>query len=164
MFPVYTGINCVYREHNIVLSLILTLIGLSLCIQGTLRATSLRGRYGRFIPVYTGNTNDYFELKGGLSVYPCVYREHSVPNNRTIGDAGLSLCIQGTPKTSIFTPAPVRFIPVYTGNTNEDCCNCWWKTVYPCVYREHHPVLVCASNKCGLSLCIQGTQLDRVSI
>ena len=70
---------------------------------------------------------------------------------------GLSLCIQGTRLAISDHLAPVRFIPVYTGNTIDIMSEIAAATVYPCVYREH--VLSGGANEddCGLSLCIQGT-------
>ena len=88
--PVYTGntaINngryyelpvypCVYREHLLIKSYILTNRGLSLCIQGTRQRKTQRRWRIRFIPVYTGNTATTYQLMLSGSVYPCVYREH----------------------------------------------------------------------------------------
>ena len=70
--------------------------GLSLCIQGTLRLVQHIYSATRFIPVYTGNTALDIRAIVTTSVYPCVYREHSIhmPDMGCI--CGLSLCIQGT--------------------------------------------------------------------
>ena len=68
--PVYTGNTfnigaeirqntvypCVYREHIEVLPVMPPVVGLSLCIQGTLRRFRILIVRFRFIPVYTGNT------------------------------------------------------------------------------------------------------------
>ena len=89
--PVYTGNTllkknkflvqavypCVYREHTGRNALILTSSGLSLCIQGTHLIFVLTLTPHRFIPVYTGNTKNRIWSLILISVYPCVYREHS---------------------------------------------------------------------------------------
>ena len=68
--PVYTGNTrsascticpskvypCVYREHIVPLSSSDFKAGLSLCIQGTRPTLTASNTGGRFIPVYTGNT------------------------------------------------------------------------------------------------------------
>ena len=108
---------CVYREHIFDRNRIVLLFGLSLCIQGTLNFRHITVSLGRFIPVYTGNTqleNFQFIMH---SVYPCVYREHSYICNNVVFRRGLSLCIQGT--------LGFRLVK-YKSNS-----------VYPCVYREH---------------------------
>ena len=70
--------------------------GLSLCIQGTQMPKERANITKRFIPVYTGNTLEFF-LKLTLSpVYPCVYREHRKRPIKRKTVCGLSLCIQGT--------------------------------------------------------------------
>ena len=113
----------------------------------------------RFIPVYTGNTSISWSSSISSAVYPCVYREHAVAVSTLSPVAGLSLCIQGTPLNCFYTPAPNRFIPVYTGNTNSWACLFFSSTVYPCVYREHYVGYYQRAWLCGLSLCIQGTLL-----
>ena len=112
----------------------------------------------RFIPVYTGNTPHASVANFGSPVYPCVYREHTSENVRNIIIGGLSLCIQGTHWQYLACDPINRFIPVYTGNTNQFNINSIDEPVYPCVYREHSSLVLSASNAAGLSLCIQGTR------
>ena len=50
----------------------------------------------QFIPVYTGNITPVKKEIRGLAVYPCVYREHKMDNEKEQQITGLSLCIQGT--------------------------------------------------------------------
>ena len=90
--PVYTGnilrkqplahplsvYPCVYREHVNPTSTTFLKNGLSLCIQGTYWCGSLRDSRQRFIPVYTGNITKLASRMTTKSVYPCVYREHSL--------------------------------------------------------------------------------------
>ena len=47
-------------------------------------------------PVYTGNTVEGWGWFLFISVYPCVYREHTLDADFTTKTSGLSLCIQGT--------------------------------------------------------------------
>ena len=129
--PVYTGNTaclvaagslssvypCVYREHRNRPKTQATLFGLSLCIQGTHVTDSTTQYRKRFIPVYTGNTTNCCSSSSDRAVYPCVYREHWDCSNFMFKQSGLSLCIQGTQFKNFFYPPPVRFIPVYTGNT-----------------------------------------------
>ena len=72
--PVYP---CVYREHSAVLFFRLARRGLSLCVQGTFFKHSYTHKINRFIPVCTGNILLVFTIWWQLSVYPCVYREHT---------------------------------------------------------------------------------------
>ena len=72
-----------------------------------------------------------------ISVYPCVYREHNSHEFIINYNAGLSLCIQGTPLATLFVHLYHRFIPVYTGNTVAIVFITVLISVYPCVYREH---------------------------
>ena len=68
---------CVYREHTPIWCLILFLIGLSLCVQGTSHAGTEPANSIRFIPVCTGNILLECATNPWLTVYPCVYREHT---------------------------------------------------------------------------------------
>ena len=112
--PVYP---CVYREHLSNPHLSISLLGLSLCIQGTLEKALVNLEFGRFIPVYTGNTTTLNNRIAQISVYPCVYREHIRTSWNIFNIIGLSLCIQGTLFTTLIYTEKIRFIPVYTGNT-----------------------------------------------
>ena len=129
---------CVYREHNVLPCIHWSAYGLSLCIQGTCALAELFNRDSRFIPVYTGNIA-YVGVPGsGKSVYPCVYREHKSSYDLTVYNSGLSLCIQGTFDYLAVKISILRFIPVYTGNISSVESILELKSVYPCVYREHH--------------------------
>ena len=86
----------------------------------------------------TGNTTHTQRKKIRLSVYPCVYREPGIKNDK---------------KTSMS-----RFIPVYTGNTSLQRALHYRPAVYPCAYREHVLLMSSFLIKNGLSLCIQGTR------
>ena len=134
-------------------------IGLSLCIQGTLRGNNEWLSKNRFIPVYTGNTNEMLISLCMKTVYPCVYREHPNKIGVYTRKIGLSLCIQGTLNDIKPPDFILRFIPVYTGNTPPSAVFSCPFSVYPWVYREHvrfsHP----SSRAFGLSLSIQGTPL-----
>ena len=111
----------------------------------------------RFIPVCTGNTVCLNGMGQEVSVYPCVYREHTHAHASIASCAGLSLCVQGTPKGVESSHLSRRFIPVCTGNTaSSQACNTA-STVYPCVYREHAKADLIGEFVSGLSLCVQGT-------
>ena len=153
--PVYP---CVYREHITGTAIEFPSAGLSLCIQGTLVIHSHPDVVSRFIPVYTGNTQGFFDDFTKIPVYPCVYREHVITSLPFTIETGLSLCIQGT-RTEEFTPIlRAGFIPVYTGNTAHRFVFEAHQPVYPCVYREHLCKLTESMRFTGLSLCIQGTR------
>ena len=112
----------------------------------------------RIIPIHKGYTNSPIKNSYWAAVYPCVYREHLQFSNICLLAPGLSLCIQGTHLFHTTLYLALRFIPVYTGNTE----NKYWRNegfaVYPCVYREHQTFIPTVSGGCGLSLCIQGTR------
>ena len=149
--PVHTG-NTVSEVINLVLE-----SGLSLCIQGTQGIITKAELRKRFIPVHTGNTVMPPVFKFFNSVYPCAYREHEVNNRGRKNANGLSLCIQGTPRTTFPFVSPSRFIPVHTGNTSATKWNITDESVYPCAYREHCCPIIKINCSNGLSLCIQGT-------
>ena len=107
--------------------------------------------------MYIGNTQTPLPPIFIFTVYPYVYREHSSALNPNPRIAGLSLCIQGTYHLFLKKISIGRFIPVYTGNIDDNSVLAMWYTVYPCVYREHYCVKLIYSTKNGLSLCIQGT-------
>ena len=113
-YPVYP---CVYREHLISGNLPYVIVGLSLCVQGTLYPKTEKALLGRFIPVCTGNIIGVSHQIYDPSVYPCVYREHAKHK---------------------FNPTYfLRFIPVCTGNILALPIMISANPVYPCVYREH---------------------------
>ena len=86
----------VYREHDFTKTVIDFIFGLSICIQGTHLLTKGDQLYAQFIPVYTGNTPKSPPMVISVSVYPCVYREHTEISAYGNIRVGLSLCIQGT--------------------------------------------------------------------
>ena len=154
---------CVYWEHSWTIHVVYWASGLSLCIQGTLFIRPNPRALGRFIPVYTGNTRAFPSVPCHQSVYPCVYREHIMNPSSSIENAGLSLCVQGTPSFRAVISLNGRFIPVCTGNTNLKNSSGSFFTVYPCVYREHIGSSRLRTGKNGLSLCVQGTQASALS-
>ena len=107
--------------------------------------------------MYTGNTYANLFLFPTNTVYPCVYREHTMNDKIAPATNGLSLCIQGTPRQRVVYLLVARFIPVYTGNTILILLFFIVKPVYPCVYREHCVCCLFFRCNCGLSLCVQGT-------
>ena len=169
--PVYTGNSsgvwswwwwlavypCVYRELCCVKRLNIPILGLSLCIQGTLADMSQNKDSSRFIPVYTGNSLALAIISLYCAVYPCVYRELCWRWFSKSELTGLSLCIQGTLITALKFSKYRRFIPVYTGNSDLFSLRCDTLTVYPCVYRELERIISNLLTNNGLSLCIQGT-------
>ena len=112
--PVYP---CVYREHNIIICVFGRFLGLSLCVQGTLRCYIYKTLSSRFIPVCTGNTIGIANMGSDAAVYPCVYREHWWAFSSWYIIYGLSLCVQGTHSVTRGHLKWSRFIPVCTGNT-----------------------------------------------
>ena len=109
----------------------------------------------------TGNPDNTRALINASTVYPCVYREPIVPLRYSRTPGGLSLCIQGTLQSLCERQSFRRFIPVHTGNTNDDEQNFFDISVYPCAYREHTAADKYAANFFGLSLCIQGTRIPQ---
>ena len=113
--------------------------------------------------MYTGNTSVGQSKLIQLWIYPCVYREHDKILCFFSWVTGLSLCIQGTPHFTISKTIIFRFIPVYTGNTSAPGLANHTLSVYPCVYREHFVRCEISFFLDGLSLCIQGTLLQRLA-
>ena len=87
--------------------------------------------------VYTGNISTLLAQILVSTVYPCVYREHTLYFTKPCMKCGLSLCIQGTLLQNIVCQSKCP--------------------VYPCVYREHNANPAIRRCELGLSLCIQGT-------
>ena len=87
---------CAYREHYMKGILLNEIHGLSLCIQGTHSAKLENPDDVRFIPVCTGNIQNYNYSTTIGAVYPCVYREHFSWIRNLTNETGLSLCVQGT--------------------------------------------------------------------
>ena len=111
--------------------------------------------------MHTGNIAPEVKFIGIDPVYPCAYREHCWRIKSNWHDYGLSLCIQGTFLDMFFNSAISRFIPVHTGNILLSLLSFVVLSVYPCAYREHKNTLKTFTIDVGLSLCIQGTCLDR---
>ena len=101
-----------------------------------LRGLNNEPRNLRFIPVYTGNSDDALPIASNFSVYPCVYRELTNLLCTLTAKIGLSLCIQGTLFALDILVIKIRFIPVYTGNSELRTSAAFRRAVYPCVYRE----------------------------
>ena len=135
----------------------LSSIGLSLCIQGTLEIENIYSIKQRFIPVHTGNMWGRSIYTWWRTVYPCAYREHQSKSHQSYIFVGLSLCIQGTSSPIRKFVRFVRFIPVHTGNIVILKLVNINTSVYPCAYREHCSFLDVHWIVNGLSLCIQGT-------
>ena len=112
----------------------------------------------------TGNINSYSVVDINFAVYPCVYREHSIDITFNSALNGLSLCVQGTRNANSAIREALRFIPVCTGNTKIRKITKRWSSVYPCVYREHICARFSTQGNVGLSLCVQGTLLQLLSV
>ena len=115
----FTVYPCAYRELQIMLPCMLVIIGLSLCIQGTLVLIVIITSNFRFIPVHTGNSLHVTGADTVLPVYPCAYRELQIDTQLILRYIGLSLCIQGTHSHCLTKYNHLRFIPVHTGNSNK---------------------------------------------
>ena len=91
----------------------------------------------RFIPVYTGNTRITTLLWSLTAVHPRIHGEHGSSLSEMPLMAGSSPYTRGTliHLTSFLFSA--RFIPVYTGNTNEAKENGIKVTVHPRIHGEH---------------------------
>ena len=79
-------------------------------------------------------------------------------------NGGLSLCIQGTFAIGVTTDEIYRFIPVHTGNIKGGDIYEISTPVYPCAYREHWVFPNTNTWLRGLSLCIQGTSQQLISL
>ena len=111
--------------------------------------------------MYTGNALWQRSDSAWVTVYPCVYRERSYSCTRYFFYTGLSLCIQGTLIFYELIAYFFRFIPVYTGNAPFLGRLLNTNPVYPCVYRERVGSSFNIMIYHGLSLCIQGTPVER---
>ena len=133
------------------------IVGLSLCVQGTLNYIPGVNIELRFIPMCIGNTLNMSSAFLHCSVYPYVYREHKNQFQKKLAKNGLSLCVQGTLDVKNISRREERFIPMCIGNTYKEKGSKVANTVYPYVYREHMFDKRMCDDDTGLSLCVQGT-------
>ena len=87
---------CTYRELDIATSIIPSLYGISLYLQGTLDCKHSNDVYTRYIPVPTGNSRLARQDPNWRSVYPCTYRELIFLFSNRHNLIGISLYLQGT--------------------------------------------------------------------
>ena len=148
----------VYGEHLSVLMTDLSQFGSSPCIRGTRDGLVLVQSDCRFIPVYTGNTHAGGWTKTSRAVHPRVYGEHRRSSTLSVWVSGSSPCIRGTPFGRLGLRIAGRFIPVYTGNTNQLALWLSIMSVHPRVYGEHGGGKGYVDITHGSSPCIRGTR------
>ena len=98
------------------------------------------------------------------TVYPCTYRELTPILSAHYIDIGISLYLQGTLQLSILVKSLHRYIPVPTGNSSARSGVGVQIPVYPCTYRELAPITYVYAVARGISLYLQGTPYQSISL
>ena len=126
-------------EHLLAMRLLLSLVGSSPRVRGTLLSPDLSRLLSRFIPACAGNTKGSRSKDSFTAVHPRVCGEHNlIP---TVGGSvsGSSPRVRGT-RYPISTPCCLhRFIPACAGNTFAHEWEHMGEAVHPRVCGEHEP-------------------------
>ena len=104
-------------EHNVRLSPLCVVAGLSPLARGTLHGFGFLFDGRRFIPAGAGNTYIRAKNKATATVYPRWRGEHPLPVIQLHCQCGLSPLARGTHACSIGSEKGARFIPAGAGNT-----------------------------------------------
>ena len=145
-------------EHNVRLSPLCVVAGLSPLARGTLHGFGFLFDGRRFIPAGAGNTYIRAKNKATATVYPRWRGEHNVRLSPLCVVAGLSPLARGTLHGFGFLFDGRRFIPAGAGNTYIRAKNKATATVYP-RWRGEHPLPVIQLHcQCGLSPLARGTR------
>ncbi len=131
----------IHGEHLININDVYPKDGSSPYTRGTL-ASLQYGRYDpRFIPVYTGNTKLPYEFILTQSVHPRIHGEHGLLIYPTQDKSGSSPYTRGTRGKHLPSSRKSRFIPVYTGNTQEWGWFPGLFKVHPRIHGEHETAI-----------------------
>ncbi len=144
-------------EHNVRLSPLCVVAGLSPLARGTLHGFGFLFDGRRFIPAGAGNTYIRAKNKATATVYPRWRGEHIYQNISFYSHGGLSPLARGTRIKHGLTRRAARFIPAGAGNTTG--CAIWRSRikVYPRWRGEHRGKKLMLRKTNGLSPLARGT-------
>ncbi len=144
-------------EHNVRLSPLCVVAGLSPLARGTLHGFGFLFDGRRFIPAGAGNTYIRAKNKATATVYPRWRGEHIYQNISFYSHGGLSPLARGTRIKHGLTRRAARFIPAGAGNTIKKLFCVSFRSVYPRWRGEHPPLAPSNSGTVGLSPLARGT-------
>ena len=124
-------------EHNVRLSPLCVVAGLSPLARGTLHGFGFLFDGRRFIPAGAGNTYIRAKNKATATVYPRWRGEHPLPVIQLHCQCGLSPLARGTRRDYSKEDAGDRFIPAGAGNTGSVCGSIAGGAFYPRWRGEH---------------------------
>ena len=144
-------------EHNVRLSPLCVVAGLSPLARGTLHGFGFLFDGRRFIPAGAGNTYIRAKNKATATVYPRWRGEHIYQNISFYSHGGLSPLARGTPAVGTVKLRYCRFIPAGAGNTIEIVFGIYSEAVYPRWRGEHNEYWSSILMRRGLSPLARGT-------
>ena len=124
-------------EHITCCKLLISRLGSSPRVWGTLQSYHSGHKDGRFIPTCVGTTSSFGASTTAATVHPHVCGEHASVHHFYFCFCGSSPRVWGTQLLTTQQAADLRFIPTCVGNTfklNVVICRC---TVHPHVCGEH---------------------------
>ena len=127
-----------YGKHGISLLLPESQTGSSPWIRETRDPTYGCNGRPRFIPVDTGNTQVATLAIDQTAVHPRGYGKHTMRVDESSLSHGSSPWIRETQAVKYITSYFARFIPVDTGNTQNQCHQRLPSAVHPRGYGKHH--------------------------
>ena len=144
-------------EHNVRLSPLCVVAGLSPLARGTLHGFGFLFDGRRFIPAGAGNTYIRAKNKATATVYPRWRGEHTPAALDLKKGRGLSPLARGTLHGYASSQRRSRFIPAGAGNTAPISGANPTNTVYPRWRGEHHKETILRFVQVGLSPLARGT-------
>ncbi len=144
-------------EHNVRLSPLCVVAGLSPLARGTLHGFGFLFDGRRFIPAGAGNTYIRAKNKATATVYPRWRGEHIYQNISFYSHGGLSPLARGTRIKHGLTRRAARFIPAGAGNTRASTSSGIMIPVYPRWRGEHYMISNSWVYSDGLSPLARGT-------
>ena len=124
-------------EHPLWIEFILVIVGSSPRMRGTRNAMRHGTLDRRFIPAHAGNTSNYLELPGDMTVHPRACGEHSDIAQNAINVDGSSPRMRGTHLPQQRRNRDDRFIPAHAGNTPTSNLRHCGISVHPRACGEH---------------------------
>ena len=124
-------------EHLTSCVMVVSSMGSSPRMRGTLVVAELLGHESGIIPAYAGNTWNRQRQASPCWDHPRVCGEHAVLNSDALPFTGSSPRMRGTPARHAKGARTVGIIPAYAGNTSFPVRRIWRRGDHPRVCGEH---------------------------
>ena len=149
-------------EHLTSCVMVVSSMGSSPRMRGTLVVAELLGHESGIIPAYAGNTWNRQRQASPCWDHPRVCGEHAVLNSDALPFTGSSPRMRGTLLHHALALASGGIIPAYAGNTSTaGLCRCSARD-HPRVCGEHPETALLVSFATGSSPRMRGTRAERV--